>query len=192
MPFPWILGANQEGQVFASYMAQDPSTSNLSIYVRKTDIYSYSSGWTANLVQLSTGTNNAYPRIVSTNKGNTTHAAALWQQYDGTNILLQATTGTGTLYPVPKLLPVTQDHTDFGVFIEYYNTVSWDPSPDNETVYYLVLRNGMLISIVPASPTTMSIIDHNQVLKTLGSVTYGIAAVDSSNSQSVVVEVVFP
>jgi hypothetical protein len=186
------LGANQAGQVFAAYMAQDSSTSNIGIYVRKTDIYSYISGWTVNLTQLSTGTNNAYPRIVCTNVGNTTNAAAIWQQYDGTNTVLQATIGKGILYPVPTLHPVTQNFNDFGVFREYYNTVSWEPSSDLTTVRYLVLRNGVLIGIVPASQTTMSIIDHNQIVKTSGSVTYGVAAIDSSNSQSEVVEVTIP
>jgi hypothetical protein len=131
---------------------------------------------------------NAFPRVASTLNGTTVNAATVWISNNGTNNVIQASTGSKTILLPPSSPMVVQSVNDFGVFQEYYNTVSWTASPDPNAVAYKVYRNGSLYLEVGLSP--LSLIDDNQFQN--GPVTYGISALDAENSQSEIISVSFP
>jgi hypothetical protein len=131
---------------------------------------------------------NGFPRVASTLSGTTVNAATVWISNNGTNNAIQASTGSKTILLPPSSPTVVQSVNDYGVFQEYYNTVSWTASPDPNTVSYKIYRNGSFYAEVQSSQ--LQIIDDNQVQN--GSVSYGIAAIDANNSQSQIINVSFP
>ncbi len=139
-------------------------------------------------INLSTGTENGFPRIAATLTGNVINAAAVWIGFNGTHNTIQAVTGTRALVLPPSCLSVTQNVNNFSVFNEYYNTLSWHASSDPNVESYVIFRNGAFLMQVDAS--VLQIIDHNKVQN--GSVTYGVAAIDAQQSQSAIVNVSFP
>lgn len=138
-------------------------------------------------INLSTGASNGYPSVASTLNGNTLNAVAVWVNNNGTHNLINSVTGTRTIVLPASSLSVTQRVNNFGVFSEYYNTLSWSASSDPNVVSYLIYRNGVLVQQVDAS--TLQIVDHNAVQN--GTVTYGVAAIDNQNSQSAIVTINF-
>jgi hypothetical protein len=134
------------------------------------------------------GESNGYPVIASSLNGSEIHTAAAWIHFNGSLCIIQSAFGSGTTVQPPTGVVVQQDSEDFGVFIEYYNTVTWEPSPSPNLLLYFIFRNGVLINQVP--PTVLSSIDHNQEQDEV--VTYGVAALDQSYDQSPIVEVLFP
>lgn len=123
----------------------------------------------------STGSCNAYPRCALSLTGNTINAVTLWNYFDGLNTVIHASTGSDTTISPPSDLMVTQSVTDFGVYQDYYNTITWLPSSDPTIIQYNIYRNGVLITVI--APGTLEFIDHNQMQN--GTVTYGIAAISS-------------
>ena len=131
---------------------------------------------------------NGFPRVASMLNGTTVNAATVWISNNGTNNVILASTGSKTILLAPSSPTVVQSVNNFGVFQEYFNTFSWTASTDPNTVAYNVFRNGSFYVQVPASQ--LSIIDDNQFQN--GPVTYGVAAIDNSHSQSQIVSVNFP
>lgn len=138
-------------------------------------------------VNLTAGTNNGFPRLAATLTGNVINAAAVWINSNSYQVI-QATTGTRAIVLPPSGLSVTQNVHNFGVFSEYYNTLSWTASTDPDVVGYLIFRNGVFFEQVPAG--VLQIIDNNKVQS--GAVTYGVAAINNQQSQSRIVNVNFP
>ncbi len=146
-------------------------------------------GFWFNPTTISTDESNAFPEIVAVLTGGTTsNAVALWHNFDGSNNIIQAVTGTGTLVAPPTALGVSQNVSDFGVFQEYFNTITWTDSTDPDIVAYTIYRNNVMITSVGAG--TNSFDDNNQVQN--GAVTYGVSALSSSGSESAVATVSFP
>jgi len=139
-------------------------------------------------INISSGANNGYPSIAASMTGNVINAASVWINYDGTHNLVVAATGSKTVVLPPSSLSVVQSTHNFGVFTEYYNTLSWHASTDPNVVGYLIFRNGILIGQVGAS--TLQILDDNRVQS--GTETYGVAAIDAQGTQSRVVTINFP
>lgn len=139
-------------------------------------------------LNLSTGTDNGFPRLAATLTGNAINAAAVWINYNGTNSIIQAVEGKRALVLPPSSPTVTQHVNNFGVFSEYYNKVSWTASTDPSVVAYNVYRNGTFFVQVDAD--ILSIIDDNKVQN--GATTYGVAAINNQQSQSQIINVNFP
>ncbi len=177
------------GNIFIAYMYFDPNTASFVIQCTECDINANKQGfWTAPIT-ISSGASNGYPRIAASYAGNgTNNMAVVWIQSDGTNDTVQSVTGTQSIVQPPMHLSLTQSCNDFFIFKEYYNTLSWEPSPSPEISYYLIFRNGFLI--YAADSSVFQFIDHNRVQN--GSVTYGIATVDQDNMQSLVAIISFP
>jgi hypothetical protein len=144
----------------------------------------------SSLATISTGTDNGFP-VVGSNFNSSlqvAYATALWLTSNGTNTTVQASTGTKSPIASPSNLSVTQSLDNFGVFQDYYNTLSWTASPSGNVILYAIYRNGLLIQEVP--PNVVQYIDHNAVQN--GSVTYSVAAVDENLFLSQIISVTFP
>lgn len=140
-------------------------------------------------IQLSGSDNAAYPKISSILLGSDVLAAAAWLDYNGSDVVLQVSTGSrGTVAP-PSNLSVTQDSIDFGVYVDYTNTITWDPSPTMDVQEYEVFRNGVLFTRVNAAET-LEVVEHN--VNPSDPVTYGIACIDNLGTQSVTVTINTP
>ncbi|HSX13711.1 MAG TPA: hypothetical protein VLE96_04735 [Chlamydiales bacterium] len=139
-------------------------------------------------INISQGSYNGSPRVVSSVSSNALQVAAVWLSSNLTTNSVQATTGKKSMILPPTNLSVTQSSNNFGVFTEYYNTLTWQASADPNTIGYIIYRNGQYLTQVPAN--TLQIIDDNRAQN--GSVKYGIAAIDRENAHSQIVNISFP
>jgi hypothetical protein len=107
---------------------------------------------------------------------------------NGSNRVINAVTGSRSLPVPPTGLAVMQSSTNFGVFTEFFNTVSWTASVDPTVEGYLIYRDGILIGQVDAA--TVSFVDHNRVQS--GPLTYGVASINNEPVQGRIVTVNYP
>ncbi len=181
------VAVNSYGDAVAAFMIND-APSSVSIQIAETNIAGvFYPFWSASLT-ISEGTMNGFPRVASTLNGTTVNAATVWISNNGTNNAIQASTGSKTILLPPSSPTVVQSVNDYGVFQEYYNTISWTASTDPNTVSYKIYRNGSFYAEVQSSQ--LQIVDDNQFQN--GSVSYGISAIDANNSQSQIINVSFP
>ncbi len=174
------------GDALALYMFYNGN--DLLIQSSELDISGFmNAGWSVPII-LSPGNENAYPLTAAVLTGNVINTAAIWISSDGVSNSILASTGVKFLVLPPSNLHVTQCARSFGVFVEYYNTISWDASSDPQVAGYLIYRNGVFLKRV--SSDVLQAIDDNKVQN--GAVTYGVAAVDSQNSHSRIINVSFP
>ncbi len=184
--FQGAVSANALGDAACIIMFSDGGST--SIASMETQISGSAPGFFTPFVTVSSGQDNGYPQIASTFDGSEVHAAAVWVGFDGANQRIIASAGTrGTVAP-PTNLSVMQTETNFGIFSDFTNTLSWDASPSMDLFGYVVYRNGVLLKTV--DPGTLQILDQN--MDENGSVTYGVAAIDNDRSQSVTETVTFP
>jgi hypothetical protein len=139
---------------------------------------------------VSTGTNNGFPRVASYYASGTIYATAVWTQYDGTNTIINASSGSRVMLLAPSGIGVTQNLHDYGIVQDYYNTITWTPTTDTNAVGQILLRNGVFLASLDASAT--SFVDHNQPQSGHGPVVYGIAAIDQFNQLSPITTFSFP
>ncbi len=139
-------------------------------------------------VNISGGTNNGFPRVGVALVGDALYGSALWLHFDGTNTVLETSSGSRTLIAAPTDVAAVQSVTDFGVYQDYKNTISWTASTAPGVQSYVLYRNGILFATTLSD--TLQFTDHNR--GPIESVTYGVAAIDDRVSQSAVVNVVVP
>lgn len=180
------LSATSFGDVLSIFMFYNGTS--LLIQEVESDANGFLNNFWSVPITISTGSENAYPKIAASLSGNVVHAAAIWMHNNGTNNIIVASIGSKTLLLPPTNLSVTQSAQNFGVFNEYYNTLTWNASTDPNVVGYLIFRNGEFIQKVDAS--VLQYIDHNRTLN--GSVTYSLTAIDNQQMQSTTVSVSFP
>lgn len=184
-PEGYDLSVTNALSAFLAYMVSNGS--NIAIYSSNSNISAYQKNQWSFPNFLSLDWIDGFPRIASSVNGEDVYAAAVWIR-NGETISVQAATGEGTLIQPPTNLSVVQNSNNFGIFTEYYNTISWTPSSSPDIFLYLIFRNGLYIG--SASSTDTSFIDNNQQQN--GPVTYGIASFDSKGTQSGVATVSFP
>lgn len=180
------ISATSFGDVLGLYLFYNGAS--LLIQSIESDINGYLNNFWSVPITISLGTNNAYPKIAATLSGNVIHAAALWTNFNGAHNLIVASTGSKTLVLPPTNLSVTQNVHNFGVFNEYYNTLSWYASTDPNVVGYLIFRNGVFLAQVGSD--VLQFIDDNRTLN--GAVTYSVSAIDAQQTQSKTVSINFP
>lgn len=183
------MAVSSVGNIFAAYMNYNTASSSVVIETRESQLGGViGGGWTGPFI-LSTGTSNGFPGISAVVTGGTnSNAAAAWLSFDGSNNILQAVTGTGTLVIPPSSPGITQSFNDFGIFQEYYNTITWSASTDPNLVGYIIYRNNDILAFIETD--TLKYVDNNQAQN--GSVVYGVSAIDYSGAESAVVTVSFP
>ncbi len=187
--YSFSTSVDPAGDVFLVYMQYDYPSSSIviknSLSILDGMAYNF---WSTNGT-LTNGNQNAYPQVTVTSSSSSNNGVAAWNSYDGSNLIIQAVTGTGTPVQPPSDLTVTQNETDYGVVQQYANTVSWVASSTPSVGSYVIYRNGILIQNVPSYLT--SIVDANAVAG--ASVTYGVASVDGNTGEvSNVVTVNYP
>lgn len=181
------LAVDAMGNAILAYM--DGTSSSISIRYSEMSVGSYAPNqWATNAV-ISTGNQNAYPRLASSVQGSSVHAGAVWLSSTTKDIgSVYAVTGTGTNFVAPKNPKVVQNETDFSLFKDYTNTVSWQASNDPHLTGYVIYRNGEVIQTV--SSGTLQITDTNRDPNV--SDTYGIAAFGKGSEQSAIITVSSP
>lgn len=180
------LSPTSIGDVLSLYMFYNGNA--FQIQSIESDINGFlNNSWTVP-VTISSGVKNAYPKIAASLNGNVINAAAVWINYDGAHTVVAASNGSKTLILPPSNLAVTQSVNNFGIFNEYYNTLTWTASSDPSVVGYLVFRNGVFLQQVGAD--VLQYVDDNRTQN--GSVKYSVTAVDSQQTQSTTVSVSFP
>lgn len=177
---------NALGDVIATYMFFDGT--NIGIQTAETDILDPTTNFYSNPQTISTGSQNGFPRIATGLTGTTFYTTAVWVNFNGSNDMINAATGTKTVVLAPSNVTITQSSTNQGVFTEYFNTVSWTASLDLDLSQYNIYRNGIFITSVGSGTTQF--IDRNVVQN--GSVTYGVAAENTVHSSSQLVTASFP
>ncbi len=182
------LTLNTQGDVFGLDMTYNDLTNYLFIEANETHIGGYLNGTWGNPTVISTGTINAYPEIAATTHGTHNYACALWLGFNGSNNVILCSFGTGNTITSPSNVAVTQTTNDMSVFTEYYNTITWDASSDPSLAGYALYRDGLYIAFINAG--TLTFTDHNQLHN--GPVTYGVSAIDTTGTESVIVSVTYP
>ncbi|MBU6446664.1 MAG: hypothetical protein KGQ49_04630, partial [Verrucomicrobia bacterium] len=137
---------------------------------------------------ISSSSNNTAPRIASTYATNHLYAACSWIDSNSGYNVLQASVGSRSTLAPPTSLSVQQTSTSYGVFTDYYNTLTWSASSDASVIGYAIFRNDELIGTVAAS--TLTYVEHNTVQN--GSVTYTVTAFDFNLMQSASATASFP
>lgn len=183
------VAVSPQGQALAACMfSEQNNTNTIQIFVDDTYIGGYAINFWAIPSYPALGTNNGYPRVTASSDSSQIYGAVTWLSSNGTNNELQVITGTKQILLPPSNLVLTQESTSYGVFTNYSNKVTWDPSPSPNVVSYVIYRNGIYVTRVEDGSATYT--DFNNVPDT--SVTYGVAALDTQQAQSETITVSTP
>lgn len=156
--------------------------SEIQIQSQETDTTNPLQAW-SHINTLSIDGRNGFPQCAMCAIGKAFYAVTIWVHFDGKNKSIQAATGTGPVISPPIKLNVIQDAEDLGLFNDYYNTITWGASSDEDILQYSIFRNG--VSFAATNADTLQFIDHNAERN--GTVTYGVAALNSAYRQSEIV-----
>lgn len=182
------MAVDSIGNTLATLMTWDGKA--LNIVSQESDAsYPHMKTWTTPSL-ISQEYYNGYSHCACVLIENTFNAAVVWINFDEVNTVLQASLGSKPITLAPTNLNVEQKAKDFGVYIDYFNTISWQPSPSPDIVQYNIYRNGIFFSAT--DPKTLNIVDHNALEQSKGTVIYGVASVDSNGSQSRIATIAFP
>ncbi len=180
------ISVNSKGDALVIYMYWDGSLIN--IFSQETDIAAPVYSYWSNTNLVSAGSYNGYPKSAYASNGNTSNAAAVWTYFNGSNTVIQAAIGSETDILAPSNLNITQNSTYFGIYTDYFNTLTWDASISPNIQRYNIFRNEIFFESTDSN--TLQITDHNAVQN--GSVTYGVASMDIYFRQSSIATVSFP
>jgi len=173
--------AVSQGSALMANMIWDGS--NINIVTQETDTTDpLAQGWTS-MNQCSTGSDNAYPSCAINVTSSQLDAVAVWVNYNGTNTSINASNGTDTVVAPPSGVSASQSSNSFGVYADYYNTITWSASTEPDIIQYNIYRNGMFFASTPSG--TLTFVDHNQVQS--GAVTYGVSTLNADFRQSAMV-----
>jgi len=186
------LSMNSLSEAVVAFMAFDGTY--IDVFVSETGTSGIHSGpeWNGNLQISTSGTHAGYPAIASTFDSDlgVMCATAVWLSTDGTNVYVQAASGSKTPIQPPTSLGVIQNSNVFGILTQYYNTISWEASasPGGEINGYAIYRNGQLFDVVSGSPPSLN--DYNAA--TVGTVVYGVTTIDNNFLESTISEITYP
>lgn len=183
------LATDQSGNAFAVYMTKDPTTANVNINYRKIGLDAFRPGWSGSYITLSQGAYNGFPRAVGSAVGTQFYSAAVWLNSNGTNTTVVAAKGTGIGISPPTGLAVVQGVTNYFLFQNYYNTLTWQASASPSVRGYFVIRNGRLINNV-SSTAALQVVDGNRIAGV--SDTYTVIAYSNDFSESQPVQISYP
>lgn len=182
------FAVNTQGFSYAAFMLLDPESGDIEIQTHEVNTYAASSN-RVHFGTISTGSMNGYPKIATSFVSTLNQIGAVWLNFDGMYTNVQSAIGTSTPVPAPTNLSVTQNSVNQGLFTDYVNTVSWSmPSDTTGITGYILYRNGQQISSGPLIVTSFD--DHNQNQN--GSVSYGVAFIINTGSQSLVSMITWP
>lgn len=178
------LCVSPSGTAAMGYMATSANNPSVGLVVRATttDLKSAVNNFWSFPIDLSTNLQSGYPRIaINSTEEQNLYLSCVWIAFNGANKVIQGATGYVQALAPPVNLSLIQSSKDRGLFTEYYNTLSWDPSPDPSVAEYVIYRDGILINRVASSVLQMD--DPNRQQNE--TVTYGVASLDGIKNQSV-------
>ncbi len=173
--------------LMACMFSEQFNSSTITIFTDDTYIAGYANNFWSAPQTVSAGDRNGYPRVSASSDNQQIYGAVAWLSSDGTHNQLQVVTGTKQVLDPPSNLMLTQETNSFGVYTDYSNVLSWDPSPAPGVSSYVIYRNGVYFTRVESGT---QLIDHNN--EAGGAVTYGVAALDIYQSQSETITISFP
>ena len=184
------------GNGFISCMAFNSSTLTHDILVSCIYVNSHVKGQWSRFDTISVEDANGFPVIAAAYLPSDANpsgmlassVATVWVAYDGNTNVIQAATGLAPLVEPPTMLAVTQTAVDYNVFMEYWNTLTWQDSISENVAGYYVYRNGSFIAQVV--PGEMQYVDLDQPM--MGSAMYGISTYDMQYMQSITEGVQYP
>jgi hypothetical protein len=174
------------GDALALYMFYNGQT--ITIQSAETDITGFMNNFWSVPTLISSGSENASPKGAITLSGNAIHAAAVWLSSNGANNQVFASTGIKSLPLPPSNLRVSQGADNLGIYVDYYNTLTWTASSDPSVVGYLIYRNGTFLEEVPAN--MLHYIDHNRTQNVVSN--YAVASVNGDNNYSHMITAHYP
>ncbi len=174
-PYGYQFGSSvaTSGDALIAYMFFDGT--NLTIQSTETALGGTRFNFFTAPATISQGTDNAYPRAASQYLSSTINATCVWLHNNGMNNVVQAITGSKTTVSPPTSLNVVQNSTNFGVFTENFNTLTWTASTDPNLIEYIIYRNSVVVQGV--DPSAVQFVDQNA--PSSGTTVYGVAAVSS-------------
>lgn len=177
---------NSNDDVIVVWMRYDELNASLIIEGAVNDIASsskmFAAPWT-----LSASGNNAYPVVSISFTAPYFYGAAAWESFNGTNDLIQAATLKYRVVQPPSNLQVIPMINDFGVISQINNVLSWDPSPTEGVINYLIFRNGTQIGWTGSN--TLTYVDANRIVGE--TVNYAVAATDDQACESSKIYITF-
>lgn len=182
------LSVTSFGQAVIALMYYDGT--DITIQSSDSGINGISFNFWSDFVNISQGTGNINPRVSAqySSANGAIYAGSVWVSNNGTNNVIQAASGIETVIIPPSNVMITQGANNFGTFTEFFNTITWTPSPDPNVFIYVLYRNG--IAFVNVTADQSQFVDHNAVQNQ--AVTYGIAAINSQNLLSPIATGSFP
>lgn len=172
------------GDALSTFMFYNGNS--LLILISEMNTTGYNCVWSVPL-NISKGTNNGFPNIACTLTGNNINAAVIWIQSNGTDNIIQVSNASRPSVLPPSNLTITQNANNLGIFTEYNNVLHWTASTDPNLAGYIIFRNGVLIAQTTARSVQYT--DSNQLYN--GFATYGIAAVNTQQLQSAIVNTIY-
>lgn len=180
--------AVSQGSAILTNMTWDGT--NINMVSQETDTTDpLAQGWTP-INQFSTGADNAYPACALNVTSSQLDAVVVWVNYNGTNTVINASSGTDAVVVPPSGISASQSSINYGVFIDYVNTITWSASTDPNLVQYNIYRDGEFFA--STAPGTLTVDDHNQISSGSGTVIYGVSALNSDFRQSAMITATVP
>ena len=180
---------DSQGNLLTVYMTGQSGSTPISIQYIESHAGGFASGVWTNPVTISSGSVNGFPKLTDTVVSDANiYGSAIWSNFDGSNNVIQAVSGTGATVVPPSGLSVVQSSNNYGIFDEFFNTVSWTASTDPNLRLYGIYRNGAFLQFIFSTSTQY--IDDNADQS--GSVVYGISAINTSGEESSVITVSYP
>jgi len=183
-PSLYSLGVDvavSQGSALMANMTWDGT--NINIVSQETDTTDpIAQGWT-NMNQMSSGSDNAYPSCAINVTSSQLDAVAVWINYNGTNTSINASNGSDIVVVPPSGVSASQSSTNFGVYTDYFNTITWTASTEPNIIQYNLYRDGEFFGAT--DPGTLTFVDHNQVQS--GAVTYGVSTLNENFRQSAMI-----
>lgn len=182
-----VSANNALGDALAAYMEFDGVSSTV-IQTQEASVSAPGMTLWSPAFAISQGPDNGFPRIASSVNGVTVNAAAVWINFDGVSNVIAVSTGSKTTINPPTALTFTPGSTNFGVFTDNFNTLSWTASTSPNITKYNIYRDGVFFTSVDSFVS--QVVDHLPINNASG--TYGVSAVDDSGSVSPIALVNFP
>lgn len=173
------VAVDNAGNAYLVWMFLDPDTSLPAIQGTMSALKTFQDFFWAQWT-LSTDGNSAYPSCMANGNPSNHYGVVAWTNYNGTNTVIQALTTKLTILQPPSSPLITLQSTDYGVYTEYYNVLTWDASPASNLWGYSILRNGLPLAQV--GPDTLEYTDLNRDLTK--KVTYEISAINNNGFES--------
>jgi hypothetical protein len=135
--------------------------------------------WNNQLTLSNTNTVNGYPSIAISTGTTNIYGAIGWVSYDGSNKIIQVTSGSAQMILPPTNLAISQSSSNNKLFTQYNNLITWNRSTSDNISLYILYRNGIFITYVQSSVTQYTDLNRDPAVND----TYGIASFNNQTGE---------